>query len=227
MLMMRSESIQAAAVLLAEQVAAALRNAVQARGAASLLVPGGRTPVPFFRELRRHDIPWRQILVSLTDERWVPADHADSNARLVRDELLADAAAVATFIPLHNPASTASQGAAECWRGLALLPRPFDVVVLGMGDDGHFASLFPHSPGLAAALDLKVAAGCLAMRAPAAPVDRISLNLAALANARQLYLFITGEKKLAQIASAGMGDPLPINALLALREPEPVVCWAP
>lgn len=227
MLMMRSESIQAAAALLAEQVAATLRDAVQARGAASLLVPGGRTPVPFFRELRRHDIAWRHIAISLTDERWVPADHADSNARLVRTELLADAAEVATFVPLHNAAPTAALGAAESWRGLALLPRPFDVVVLGMGDDGHFASLFPHSPGLDAALDPDAAPGCIAMRAPAAPEDRISLNLAALADARQLYLFITGERKRVLVAPAAVADPLPINALQALRAPEPVVIWAP
>ena len=227
MLMMRSESIQAAAALLAERVSAALRDAVKARGAASLLVPGGRTPVPFFRELRRHDIAWRQIAISLTDERWVPDDHADSNARLVRTELMADAAAVATFVPLHNSAPTAALGAAASWRGLASLPRPFDVVVLGMGDDGHFASLFPHSPGLDAALDRHAAPGCIAMRAPAAPEDRISLNLAALEDARQLYLFITGERKLALVASQAMADPLPIHALLALRAPEPVVSWAP
>ena len=227
MLMMRSESIQAAATLLAQQVSTALRDAVQARGVASLLVPGGRTPVPFFRELRRHDIPWRRIIVSLTDERWVPEDHADSNARLVRTELLADAAADATFVPLHNPAPTAARGAVGSWQALALLPRPFDVVVLGMGDDGHFASLFPRSPGLAQALDLGAAPGCVAMRAPAAPEDRISLNLAALADARQLHLFITGQRKLALVACAGEGDPLPIHALLSLRKPDPVVCWAP
>ena len=89
MFLMRSESIAAAAALLAESVSAALRSAVHARGSASLLVPGGRTPVPFFRALRDHDLPWRQVRVSLTDERWVPSTHVDSNARLVRAELFA------------------------------------------------------------------------------------------------------------------------------------------
>jgi len=227
MLMMRSESIPAAAAQLAEQVCDALRAALEARGTASLLVPGGRTPVPFFRALRGHDIEWRRVVVGLTDERWIPAEHSDSNARLVRTELLADAAAAATFVPLHNAAPTAAAGAADSWRELAALPRPFDVVVLGMGDDGHFASLFPGSPGLAGALDINARPACVAMRAPAAPVDRISLNLAALADSRRLFLFITGERKLALVESAGAGDELPIKALLALQRPEPVVHWAP
>lgn len=225
--MMRSESIPAAAAQLAQQVSDALRAAVNARGVASLLVPGGRTPVPFFRALRRHDIGWRHVIVSLTDERWIPADHIDSNAHLVRAELLVDAAAEATFVPLHNGAPTAAMGAADSWRGIAALPRPFDVVVLGMGDDGHFASLFPGSPGVAASLDINAGPACVAMRAPAAPVDRLSLNLAALADSRQLFLFITGERKLALVESAGAEGELPITALLALQRPEPVVHWAP
>jgi 6-phosphogluconolactonase len=227
MLLKRSESIEAAAVTLAEQVATALGEAVRARGAASLLVPGGRTPTVLFRCLRRHPIAWQSISISLTDERWVAPDHPDSNARLVNSELLADAAASAQFIRLHNAAPTAGQGAAASWRGLASMPRPFDVVVLGMGDDGHFASLFPQSPGLAAALESGAEPGCVPMRAPAAPVDRISLNLAALAQSRRLFLFITGERKLDLIQSAGRRAQLPIDALLSLREPEPVVFWAP
>ena len=217
----------AAAAALAGQVAAALREAVQARGRASLLVPGGRTPVSFFRALRGHDLPWPQVAISLTDERWVCSDHADSNARLVHSELLVGAAAAAAFVPLHNVADTAAQGASSSWRGLDVLPRPFDVVVLGMGDDGHFASLFPHSPGLAAALDPAAAPACVAMRAPTAPVDRVSLNLSALAHARLLALFITGEHKRALLESPGTRAPLPIDALLALRHPQPVVYWAP
>jgi 6-phosphogluconolactonase len=227
MLLMRSESITAAATALAEQVSAALRDAVQARGRASLLVPGGRTPVSFFRALRDRDLPWSKVAISLTDERWVDDDQADSNARLVRTELLAGAAAAATFVPLRTAADTALLGAAASWRCLDALPRPFDVVVLGMGDDGHFASLFPYSPGLAAALDPAAPPACVAMRAPTAPVDRVSLNLPALAHARLLALFITGEHKRALIESPGARAALPIDALLALRNPQPLVYWAP
>ena len=157
-------------------------------------MPGGRTPVPLFRALRCRELPWQQIGIGLTDERWVASDHPDSNARLVSTELLADAAAAARFVPLHNAAATAAQGAARSWLCLADL-LPFDVVVLGMGEDGHFASLFPQSPGIDAALDVTATPGCVAMRAPSAPMDRISLNMAAIAAARRLFLFITGAQQ--------------------------------
>jgi 6-phosphogluconolactonase len=183
--------------------------------------------LPLFRALRRRELPWQQIGIGLTDERWVPPDHPDSNARLVNAELRADAALAARFVPLHNPAATAAQGAARSWQSLATLTRPFDVVVLGMGEDGHFASLFPQSPGLESALDLNATPACVPMRAPSAPMDRISLNMAALADSRGLFLFITGDSKLALLQSAGTRASLPIDALLAVDSPEPVVCWAP
>ena len=227
MFLVRSESIAVAAALLAQQVAAALRSAVRERATASLLVPGGRTPVPFFHQLRRQEVPWSQVVVSLTDERWVVPEHAASNARLVRAELLAGAAASARFVPLHNRATSATEGAAEGWRGIAAMPQPFDAVVLGMGEDGHFASLFPGSTDLAAALDVNAAPACVPMRAPSPPFDRLSLNLAALARARHLYLFITGSRKLQLMESAGARAGLPVDALLALKQPMPAVHWAP
>jgi 6-phosphogluconolactonase len=227
MLLMRSESIAALAAQLARQIRDALRAAVGTRGTASLLVPGGRTPVPLFRALRGQDLPWRQVNISLTDERWVSPEDSGSNERLVRTELLVDAAAEACFVSLYNAAPGAEQGAAQSWRRLGALAQPFDVVVLGMGNDGHFASLFPESPGLAAALDPDAAPDCVAMRAPVAPIDRVSLNLAALANARQLFLLISGQHKLGLIESAATRARLPIDALLALRHPDPRVCWAP
>jgi 6-phosphogluconolactonase len=227
MLIESSETLESAAASLAKRITAELREAVGQRGRASLLVPGGRTPVPLFHALRRCDLPWQDIAIGLTDERWVPADHADSNSRLVRAELLVDAAAAARFVPMRNTAPTAVAGAVNSWRALSSLPRPFDVVVLGMGEDGHFASLFPDSQGLAAAMDLKADPGCVPMRAPSAPVERISLNLAALASARHLFLFITGKRKRELMESAPARAGLPVESLLALRNPEPVVYWAP
>jgi 6-phosphogluconolactonase len=227
MLLRTFDSIESAAAELAQQIAGALRDVVRERGAGSLLVPGGRTPLPLFRALRRSDLAWQKIAISLTDERWVPANHADSNERLVRAELLVDAAAVARFVPLHNAAPTAALGAANSWSDLSGFARPFDVVVLGMGEDGHFASLFPQSPGIAAALNTNAAPGCVAMSAPSAPHDRISLNLAALSAARRLFLFISGAHKRELIESSGATARLPIGALLALRHPKPEVYWAP
>lgn len=230
MILQRFESAAAASQSLAEQVAGALRNGLALRRKASLAVPGGRTPGMFFRALSGYDLDWPQIDVTLTDERWVPDHHPASNAALVRTQLLTARATPARFFPLHNAAASAQAGADEAWHSLQPVPRPFDAVVLGMGDDGHFASLFPGSPGLATALDAATPPGCVAMVAPTEPVDRISLNLAALLQCRRLFLLITGMEKrelLLNAARRAADAPLPIAALLSQRAPLPEVYWAP
>lgn len=223
-------SLEGAAAVLAGQIAEILRSALAARAHASLVVPGGRTPAAMFRALRGGVLDWDRVRVTLTDERWVPEDHPASNAALVRRELLADAAAAAVFMPLYNAAPSAAKGAASSWHAIAAAGQPFDAVVLGMGEDGHFASLFPESPGIAQALDPAATPGCVAMRAPGVPVERLSLNLAALAGARQLYLLVTGADKLALLegaAASPRGSGIPVESLLALRDPEVEVIWAP
>jgi 6-phosphogluconolactonase len=197
---------------------------------ASLAVPGGRTPLPLFHALRDIELDWSHVGITLTDERWVPAEHESSNAALVQRELLAANAAAARFFPLFNNAAAAAGTAAAVWESLAPLPRPFDAVVLGMGDDGHFASLFPADPGLAAALNPSAPPACVAMRAPVEPTERISMNLAALLQTRRLFLFITGAHKrdlLLAAARRAAEAPLPVAALLSQRVPIPEVYWAP
>ncbi len=230
MILQRFSSPVEAAQALAAQVVVALRSGLATRGSASLAVPGGRTPQPLFHALREVDLEWSRVGISLTDERWVAEDHAASNAALVRRELLAEKAAAARFFPLYNSAATAGGAVGAVWNSLASLPRPFDAVVLGMGDDGHFASLFPNDPGLAAALDQTAPPACVAMRAPVEPTERISLNLAALLQTRRLFLFITGtHKRDLLLAAARRADevPLPVAALLSQRVPLPEVYWAP
>lgn len=230
MILQRFQNAGQAAQALAEQVVLALRNGLTLRGAASLAVPGGRTPLPLFHALRDAELDWSRIGISLTDERWVSEDHPASNAALVRRELLAEKAAPARFYPLYNATATASEAATAVWSSLAPLPRPFDAVVLGMGDDGHFASLFPRDPGLAAALDHNAAPVCVATRAPVEPAERISLNLAALLQTRRLFLFITGTQKrdlLLAAARRSADAPLPVASLLSQRVPMPEVYWAP
>jgi 6-phosphogluconolactonase len=230
MILQRFQNTGQAAQALAEQVILALRNGLAQRGAASLAVPGGRTPQPLFHALRDTDLDWSRVGISLTDERWVPENHPASNAALVLRELLSEKATAARFYPLYNEAATAAGAVAAVWSSLASLPRPFDAVVLGMGDDGHFASLFPHDPGLAAALDHNAAPACVAMRAPVEPAERISLNLAALLQTRRLFLFITGTQKrdlLLAAARRSADAPLPVASLLSQRVPMPEVYWAP
>ena len=134
---------------LSRRLAANLQAAIAARGLASLVVSGGKSPIKLFELLRAESLDWSKVCVALADERWVDPTDPDSNEKLVRDVLLKQAAAAARFIGLKNGAPTPDLGAVSAWETFARVPRPFDAVVLGMGDDGHTASLFPHSPNLA------------------------------------------------------------------------------
>src|ERR1700720_4926831 len=139
-----------------------------------------------FELLRAEELDWSSVCVALADERWVDPSDAASNERLVRDVLLKDRAASARFLGLKNGAPTPDLGAVSAWETFARVPRPFDAVILGMGDDGHTASLFPGSPNLPSALNQAAAAGCVGMAAPVAPHPRLSLNLTELLESRRL-----------------------------------------
>lgn len=201
---------------LAVRVADALRQAIASRGQATLVVSGGRSPVPFFEALAQQELPWAQVLVSLADERWVPVNHAGSNEALVRRHLLRGLAAEARFLSLYQVAGNLEQAAELADAAVAEL-APIDVLVLGMGDDGHTASLFPHSPNLHQALQPDCARRVLPMLAPSEPTQRLTLTLPVLASARLPLLAIQGQAKLNVLTTALMpGDiaQLPIRAFL-------------
>jgi len=226
----RFPDADALADALAKQIAADLTGAIAVRGIASLLVPGGRSPIKLFEILRAQTLDWRRVHVALADERWVAADDPDSNERLVRDVLLQENAAAARFNGLKNAAATPQLGAAAAWNAFADIPRPFDVIVLGMGDDGHTASLFPGSVNLAAALDPDAAPGCIGMSAPSAPRERLSLNLAALLDSRRIVILITGASKWQTYTAAnrsGAVEQMPVRALLRQRRTPVEVAWSP
>jgi len=215
---------------LAQQIAAALTAAIAARGLASLVVSGGRSPLKLFECLRTQALDWSRVCVALADERWVdPADPA-SNEKLVRDELLKDRAADARFLGLKNGAPTPDLGAVSAWETFARVPRPFDAVVLGMGDDGHTASLFPASPNLQSALNPAAAAGCIGMWSPTAPQARLSLNLSALLDSRRIVILIAGQSKWQTYVAASQAGPIedmPVRAVLRQRRTAVDVTWAP
>lgn len=206
-----------ATATLTDAVSASLAAALAARERASLVVSGGRSPIGFFHCLRDADLDWSRVWITLADERWVPDEHPDSNAALVRQHLLQGPAAAAHFVPLWNGAAAPAAAIAERTAALAQLPQPFDIVVLGMGEDGHTASLFPGAPGLAAALDPAGAALLAAIDPPAAPHPRLSLTLRALLGCRHIHLPLAGASKRAVYARAlAQRDPLqlPISAVL-------------
>lgn len=218
------DDAEAAATALAAELLRVLDAAIARHGRASLAVPGGRTPVPLFERLASAPIAWSQVFVTLTDERWVPESDAGSNAALVRRSLLSGPASAAHFIPLRNEAATAAEGAPSA---TAALPLPFDAMVLGMGEDGHFASLFPGNPGLDEALDMRAEPVCVPMCAPVEPSERLSLNLAAIARSGRLFLLVSGtEKRELLLATRGPEQRLPVDALLALGERRVEIYWS-
>ncbi|WP_034619263.1 6-phosphogluconolactonase [Chitinibacter tainanensis] len=178
---------------LASTIASALAAAIAARGCAGLAVSGGRTPAGMFKALRNAAIDWSRVVITLVDERWVQPDHADSNERLTRENLLQDGAAAATFISLVNQEATPHAALTSIEARLAALPNPIDVVILGMGDDGHTASLFP----AAAELEAACASDNLlaAVTPPVAPHQRITLTLPTIVKSPNVIVHITGEGK--------------------------------
>jgi 6-phosphogluconolactonase len=201
----------------ADHVAQRLRDGLRARGQVLLVVSGGSTPVPFFDALARCPLDWSRVLITLADERWLPPEHADSNARLVLAHLLQGEAARARFVPLYNGADTPNAGHGEIEQALAALPWPAEVVVLGMGGDGHTASLFPAAPELPVALagvdaqDLaRPLPRCMAVAAPAlpnVPVARLTLTARALLDTRCVLLHVTGASKWALLQDALKSGP--------------------
>ncbi|HEX5458933.1 MAG TPA: 6-phosphogluconolactonase [Steroidobacteraceae bacterium] len=215
---------------IAGEIAVRLTRACADRGRAALVVSGGRSPVRLFEELRRQPLDWSRLFITLADERWLDASAAASNERLVREALLRGKAAAARFVGLKNPASSARIGAATSWEALASVPRPFDVTLLGMGDDGHTASLFPGSPGLGEALEASVPAGCVAMWSRSAPHERVSLNMSALLESRHISILILGEEKLAvyeRARSPGPAEEMPVRGILRQSRVPVQVIWAP
>jgi len=211
-------------------IAASLARAVEERGIASLVVSGGRTPHKLFEQLRTEDIDWRRVCIALADERWVEPTDAGSNEKLVRDVLLKDRAAAARFAGLKNAAPSPDLGAVSAWETFARVPRPFDVTVLGMGDDGHTASLIPGSPNLQVALNPTASAGCVGMWSPVAPHPRLSLNLSALLDSRRVLILLEGEGKWRTYAAAsgsGPAEEMPIRAVLRQKRTPVEVLWAP
>jgi 6-phosphogluconolactonase len=215
---------------LAGAAAMILAGALAGTGPRLLVVTGGSTPGPVYDRLAGLDLGWSEVAVTLSDERWVDPESPDSNARLVRTRLLVGKAAQARFLPLMGSGETPeadARAAGAILRGAL----PSAATLLGMGDDGHIASLFPRDPDLASRLDPNGGRLCVGVPVSGlAPfVPRISLTLGAILATRLVVLLITGEKKRAVVEAAGpdQAASLPVAALLNQRRVPVRVLWAP
>ncbi|WP_448099296.1 6-phosphogluconolactonase [Luteibacter yeojuensis] len=213
---------------LAREVASKLDAAIKARGKATIAVSGGGTPKVMFAVLAEQEIDWSRVTVTLVDERWVDTDSDRSNARMVASTLLTHEAHVATFLPLFDRAHKDDVDAAlaDVGKRIDALGSPFDVVLLGMGPDGHTASFFPGGDHLSEALDLDGNQPVLSMRAEGAGEPRITLSLPRLLDTRALYLHIEGDDKKDVLGKALAGEDFPIAAVLKQDRVPVEVYWA-
>jgi 6-phosphogluconolactonase len=214
---------------LAKDIAGKLEAAVKARGKASIAVSGGGTPKLMFAVLAEQEIEWAKVTITLVDERWVDEDNERSNARLVKNTLIAHEAHVAGFQPLFDTAHADDVDAAlvEVGQRIDALGKPFDVVILGMGPDGHTASFFPGGDHLGQALDLDGKQSVLSMRAEGAGEPRITLSLPRVLDTRALYLHIEGSDKKELLEKAMAGEDFPIAAVLKQDRVAVDVYWSP
>ena len=207
----------ALATAIAERLADALRTAIARDNTASLVVPGGTTPVAVFERLAATELPWENVNIIPCDERWVAVDHADSNEGLIRRHLATDKAMSARIFALYRPVPSPGDALPDVAWALQAVRRPFDAVFLGMGEDGHVASLFPGRTETGPALSLGNPQDIMALNAAAKGHPRIGLTLKALTDARMLILAVPGAAKRVvlqnAIAHIDKND-LPVAALL-------------
>jgi 6-phosphogluconolactonase len=210
------------AIDLAQVLAGELSAALSHQDRATLVVPGGTTPGPVFDALCAADLDWSRVDVMLSDERWVPLDHARSNTGLLRQRLLVGPAAKAHLLPLYAPAAQPELALAQ----LEQVIRPYlpiSVGLLGMGADMHTASIFPGADQLELALSPD-APILVPMRTSAQPEPRITLSARVLADAVSMHVVITGEEKRAVLQKA-QGMP-PEQAPIAAVLDRAVVHWS-
>lgn len=179
---------------LAQRVADSLANAAESRGTASMVVPAGRTPGPFFDRLSRAHLPWERVYLTVVDERC--QGDGDSHDTQVRQRLVKHGARRARFTSLRADASAPARSPEDwlrtCHERLLHVPRPFDVVILGMDAEGHAASWLPGSQTDGPTAD-ELGPLCSLIRAD--EENRVTLSPDALLRSRRVVLHFTGAAK--------------------------------
>lgn len=214
---------------LADNVSQILQSAIALKGKASIAVSGGSTPKGFFTALSNKDIDWKKVTITLADERWVDINSDASNTRLVHENLLQNKAAVAKFFHLKQGKNICEETLVDLNIAANNLLLPLDVVILGMGEDGHTASLFPCSEQIQSGLDISNPSALMKVEPTTAPHQRITFSFAALRQSQNIFLHLCGNSKKDVLDKALSNDDIfemPIRAFLQDKGIDTQVYWA-
>ena len=222
------ETREETSVAAAGFIAAALAKRLDHQPEAALVVAGGTSPARCFTALSETTLDWERVHVVLSDERWVPEHDDDSNTKLVRETLIQNEAAAARLLPVYDSLTTIEGRCESLQEIIPFLSFPFACSFLGMGEDGHFASLFPDAENLDEGLDVDSKKICIAVSTAASPHPRWSLTLAALSHSDEIVLLFFGDAKRQVYESAKQSkDIYPVSRLLQQKRAPVHVFWAP
>ena len=222
------DSREAVSIAAADCLAAALQRRLDVQDKASLVVSGGSTPERCLDALSDMPLEWQRVHVLLSDERWVASDDPDSNEAMIRKILLKNHAAHAQLLPMYDGSTDIATRCESLDTEIRAVPFPFASALIGMGEDGHFASLFADIENLKTGLDVDYAGLCLPVTTAASPHARLSLTLAAISRSDEVVLLIFGDTKRdvyerAKLAKNGF----PVSRLLLQKRAPVHVFWAP
>ncbi|MGB0664809.1 MAG: 6-phosphogluconolactonase [Pontibacterium sp.] len=220
------ESREALTDALATELQSQLGSALSNKGKAGIAFSGGRTPIPLFEALSEASLDWPKVNTLLVDDRWLEESHKDSNEGLIKRTLLTNKAKDAVFTGFYQAGKTGKESEQAINEAFAhLSDEALDVVILGMGNDGHTASLFPCADNTEAALNSTD--DFVAVQPTTAPYERMSMTPKRILNSELLILHSCGEDKLETLAKAlADTDVLDMPIRLFLKHPI-TLYWAP
>ena len=188
----------------AQSIYEALKNNIDKNGSASFVVSGGSSPVKIFNDLSKSDLDWSKVSVTLVDDRVVSSEHSDSNEKLLKENLFINNASAAKFISLKSDSDEVMN-----------INRPFDIMLLGMGEDGHFASLFPELVDNSNYFDLSANPEIIFTEPMGNPCHkRVSMNLSMIMKSKKIILLVSSSAKSILVDQALENKYLPIHFLL-------------